>query len=73
MTSLKKCGSHSELASNEAVRITRCACGAVHVSLRGPGVTVQMSADAFRGVVSGVKAASERIDEDKLLGLTSIN
>jgi hypothetical protein len=73
MTSLKKCGSHSELASNEAVRITRCPCGTVHVTLLGPGVTVQMAAEAFRNVASGLKAASERLDEDKEFGLTSIN
>lgn len=73
MASPKKCGPHTEVSSNDAVRVTRCGCGTVHVTLLGPGVTVRMSADAFRGVASGLKTANERMDEDTRYGTTSIN
>ncbi|AUX48154.1 hypothetical protein SOCE26_096840 [Sorangium cellulosum] len=73
MASSKKCGPHTELASNDATRVTRCGCGTVHITLLGPGVTVRMSAEAFRGVTSGLKAAAERLDDDPRFGTTSIN
>ena len=73
MASPKKCGPHTELTSNDAVRVTRCSCGSVHVTLLGPGVTVRMSAEAFRGVASGLKAATERLEDDARFGTTSIN
>jgi hypothetical protein len=73
MASPSKCGPHTELASNDAVRVTRCACGTVHVTLNRSGVTVRMPADAFRGFASGLEAAAQRLDEGALLGTTSIN
>jgi hypothetical protein len=73
MASPKKCGPHTELTSNDAVRVTRCTCGTVHVTLLGPGVTLRMSAETFRGVASGLKGASERLDDDARFGTTSIN
>lgn len=73
MASPSKCGSHTELTSNDAVRVTRCACGTVHVTLLRSGVTVRMPADAFRSIASGLKAAAERLDEGTLRGTTSIN
>jgi hypothetical protein len=73
MASPKKCGPHTELTSNDLVRVTRCACGTVHVTLLASGVTVRMSAETFRGVASGLKAASERLDDDARFGMTSIN
>jgi hypothetical protein len=62
-----------ELASNPSVRITRCACGTVHLTLLGSGVTVRMSADALKGVTAGMRAASERMDEAAHLGGATIN
>ncbi len=54
MAAPKKCGPHTELASNEATRITRCGCGTVHVTLIGPGVTFRMpAATRSEGVASG--------------------
>ncbi len=73
MAASKKCGPHTELASNDATRVTRCTCGTVHVTLLGPGVTVRLSAEAFRGVAGGLKAAAERLDDDARFGTTSIN
>lgn len=73
MAAPRKCGPHTELASTDATRVTRCACGTVHVTFLGPGVTVRMSTEAFRGVVSGLRAAAERLDDDIRFGTTSIN
>lgn len=68
------CGTHTELVSNNAVRVTRCACGTVHVTLLGSGVTVRMSAEAFRGVAAGLRGAAERIDETNArLGSSCVN
>ncbi len=67
------CGHHVELANNGAVRVTRCSCGTVHVTLIASGVTVRMSADALRGATSGFKAALEKLDEPVHHGTTSIN
>ena len=69
----QKCGPHTELGSNEAVRVTRCPCGTVHVTLLASGVTVRMSSEAFRGVAAGLVAAADRIDEGAQYGTTSIN
>ena len=49
------CGPQTELMSNNAVRVTRCTCGTVHVTLVASGVTVRMQADAFRNVVAGLR------------------
>ncbi len=57
------CGPHSELVSNNMVRVTRCACGTVHMTIVASGVTVRMSAETFRGVAAGLKAGVERLDE----------
>ncbi|MCC6558921.1 MAG: hypothetical protein IT372_38830 [Polyangiaceae bacterium] len=74
MASPNKCGPHTQLASTDAVHVTRCGCGAVHVTLVRSGVTVRMSADALKNVASGLKTAAERLDGDApLLGTTSIN
>ena len=58
----KSCGPHVDLASNDAIRITRCSCGTVHVTLLGSGVTVRMNAEVLRNATIGMKAAVERID-----------
>lgn len=73
MASPSKCGPHTELASTDAVRVTRCGCGTVHMTMVRSGVTVRMPSDAFRGVASGLKAAADRLDEGAMLGTTSIN
>lgn len=73
MASPRQCGPHTELTSNDTVRVTRCACGTIHVTLMRSGVTVRMTADSFRSVAAGLRAAAERIDESVLQGTTSIN
>jgi hypothetical protein len=70
------CGPHVELTSNNAVRITRCSCGTMHVTLLASGVTVRMSAEVFRGMADGIADAAERLDERTPIGdtgSTSIN
>jgi len=67
------CGQHVELASTHAVRITRCTCGTVHVTLVASGVTVRVSAEALHGLAAGLKQAVERLDDAPQLGSTTIN
>ncbi len=70
------CGQHTELMSNNAVRVTRCTCGTVHVTLNASGVTVRMPADTFRSVVAGLRGAAEKMEssaEISSTGSTSIN
>jgi hypothetical protein len=76
MSAKSPCGSHTELTSNNAVRVTRCACGTMHVTFLTSGVTVRMSSEVFRNVSSGFTAAAERMDERadfSSTGSTSIN
>ena len=68
----KACGQHTELASNSAVRVTRCSCGTVHVHFLTSGLTMRMSQEVFRGVSAGLKIALER-EDDVSLGSTTIN
>ena len=67
------CGPHTELVSNNTVRVTRCPCGTVHVTMITSGVTVRMNAETFRNVAAGMKLAVDRIDGNPQLGTTTIN
>ena len=67
------CGPHTELVSNNSVRVTRCSCGTVHVTMIASGVTVRMNAETFRTVASGLKVAVDRIEGNPQLGTTTIN
>jgi len=76
MPTKNSCGPHSELSSNDATRVTRCACGTVHVTLNASGVTVRLTPEAFRNIVAGLTAATERMDavpDFSSTGSTSIN
>jgi hypothetical protein len=74
MAGNKPCGEHTELSSNNHVRVTRCTCGTVHVTLQQNGVTVRMSPDALRNTWAGLKAAIDRMDEPMpSLGSSIIN
>jgi len=70
MSSKNSCGPHTELVSNATVRVTRCACGIVHMTLLSNGVTVRMTVDAFRNAVSGIKAAGDKLDDQPVFGST---
>jgi hypothetical protein len=70
------CGQHTELMSNNAVRVTRCTCGTLHVTLMASGVTVRMQPDVFRAVAAGLGTAAEKLAEKVEItatGSTSIN
>ena len=67
------CGPHTELVSNNTVRVTRCSCGTVHVTMIASGVTVRMNAETFRNVATGLKVAVDRIEGNPQLGTTTIN
>jgi hypothetical protein len=58
----QKCGAHTELFTGPGVRVTRCGCGTVHLTLLAQGVTVRMTSEQFRNVSSGLRAAAERLD-----------
>jgi hypothetical protein len=70
------CGTHVELVSNEAVRVTRCTCGTVHLTINTSGVTLRMQPEAFRNAVAGLRGAVEKLDASQPItatGSTSIN
>jgi len=58
----RACGPHVELVSNPAARITRCACGTVHLSIERNGVTVKLDAESLRHLANAVSAASRVVD-----------
>jgi hypothetical protein len=70
------CGPHIEIVSTDAIRVTRCPCGTMHVTMQASGVTVRLSAEALRGITAGLTAAVEKMDEPPAVtstGSTSIN
>ncbi|UQA61032.1 hypothetical protein [Polyangium aurulentum] len=73
MAFTKTCGQHTEIASNSAVRVTRCSCGTVHLTLIANGVTVRLSAEAFRNAAAGLQIAIDRIDEEASATDATIN
>ena len=52
-----KCGPHTTIASNEAVRLSQCTCGAYHLNLLRRGVSLQVTADELRKVADAVGLA----------------
>lgn len=58
-----RCGAHTELINNGTVRVSRCSCGTVHMTMIPTGVTVRLSAEHFRLLCSGVRLAAEKLDE----------
>jgi hypothetical protein len=71
------CGPHTDLISTNAVKVTKCTCGTLHVTMVASGVTVRMSPEVFRGVYAGLRGAAEKLDEQppaiSSTGSTSIN
>jgi len=72
MSTRPSCGKHTELASNPAVRITRCSCGTVHVTVISSGVTVRMNTETMGKVAAGFRAAQEHVETVPAVG-TAIN
>lgn len=63
MAESNRCGPHAELINNGTVRVSRCTCGIVHMTMIPSGVTVRLSAEHFRLLSSGVRMAAEKLDE----------
>ena len=62
MPAHKKCGPHVELTSNPAARVTRCACGVVHVHLHAQGISLSLDADGLRHIANALSGASRLVD-----------
>jgi hypothetical protein len=63
MAQRNACGKHSELAANEAVRVTQCPCGSVHVTILANGVTVRVQEAGLKAVTRGLMTALDKIEE----------
>lgn len=55
------CGPHTELVSNNAVIVSRCSCGTLHVTIIAAGITVRMSPELFRALTQSLVKASEKL------------
>jgi len=56
------CGSHEELARTTSFRLTRCACGTVHLHMSKSGVTVQLSDTQLAELVNATTAAARKVE-----------
>ena len=65
MAQRKTCGKHVELASNDAVKITQCGCGVVHLTLLANGVTVRLGGDALKNVTRGLMTALDKVEDSE--------
>lgn len=72
MSTKATCGKHTTIASNPSVRVTRCACGTLHLTVIASGVTVQLKEETLRGIAGGLTTALENLDRTASLG-TAIN
>lgn len=71
-TKKKPCGPHVELAANAAARITRCACGVIHVHLHGHGISLRLpEGEALRHIANALGAASRVVDHAETPPLTN--
>ena len=61
-SSKRKCGPHVELTSNAAARVTRCACGVVHVQLHAQGMSMRLDPEALRHLANALSGASRLVD-----------
>ena len=66
MASPSSCGPHTELSSSETVRVTRCSCGTVHVTLLRSGVTVLTADRPFTAAVHVMGGAPGTRETDLL-------
>lgn len=51
------CGPHTEIVKTDGVRITRCPCGTVHVTLMKNGTTIQLGSEYFKEVTQALALA----------------
>ena len=56
------CGSHEELARTTDFRLTRCACGTVHLHMVKGGVTLQLTETMLAELVNVSTAAHRKVE-----------
>jgi hypothetical protein len=66
LTNRTPCGTHVELAKHGAVRVTRCACGAVHLHLSRPGLTVQIAAEQLAELAEACGEAAREVEVSRV-------
>ena len=64
MSEPSRCGPHTQIAQNDNVRITQCACGAYHVNFLKKGVTVQLGAEDVRALAESTGIALRVADAE---------
>ena len=55
------CGTHVELARTGGVRITRCACGTLHLHVARSGVTLQIGEDSLADLAAATAEAAREL------------
>jgi hypothetical protein len=63
-SSPSKCGPHTTLTSNAALRVTQCGCGTYHVTLVRRGLTLQMNESDTRALAEGLGVALRVADAE---------
>lgn len=54
MSQKSSCGPHTQLVSNEHLRVSQCPCGTYHVSFLKRGVALQMGEAEVRALGEGM-------------------
>jgi hypothetical protein len=70
MSEQSRCGPHTQISSNEQIRLTQCPCGAYHLNLVKKGVTLQINRDEAKALLEGMTVAlrvAEAEDRGRLL------
>ena len=63
------CGPHSEIVKTEGIRISRCACGTVHVNFARNGLTVQLAPEQFAEATQAMSLARSLLSGEAARGL----
>jgi len=58
------CGPHAEIVRTDALRISRCPCGTVHVHFAHNGLTVQLSPEHFAEAAQAMSLARSLLSGD---------
>jgi hypothetical protein len=66
MSDDNRCGNHEELAKTAGFRISRCACGTVHLHVVKSGVTLQLSATSLAELVNAATVAHRKTEAAEL-------
>ena len=59
-----RCGTHVELAKTGSVRITRCACGTLHLHVARSGVTLQIGEDSLADLAAATTEAARELGSE---------